>query len=1781
MGRRKQDKPTAFKAPPASAPTPSEAEAVARQPSGPDSISVLPEKKGLVAAIWEAACRDQAYYEEQQLHRKKEADRGKRKRGGGRKRSGEEEFEAPAVWFEVEGCSEEGAQGGRGKRGRRGRRGERDEGGELAEGVEGGVTVFASVRAVHVADGGEAATTGTTTAAGSGPKQGRRRKAKVCTNGAAATPPKLMCSVVGDAEGRAVLVRHAAGTRVLELGAELVEDVVRLLRSKVLAVHVGAGMEDDRVGLGVTDVAFTMDVPEAARQCLKRVVLSLAQETDGDCQLDHDDDHSHDHDHRHNLPQIVSMDEDDDTELDASRLYELIKPTGEEPGYEDVVALQPMLRPTLHGYQQRVLRWMVERETVAHFFDGEVVGYWRRVAVLESADGNPSGAFFYVHQGTGELVREAGYASRVALLAPKGGIACDEMGLGKTVEVLALIAANPFAGGADCQGAAGFKEEEEEHDGKEEEAAAPADAATDATGRRKLACVCGDEGRLKDDLPSGLLLIQCEVCGIFQHMHCLGLTSFNRPDEWKCTGCCAAEVLEMDLVESRATLIVCPMPILSQWQSEIDKHVVPGSLKVVTYLGQEHSLSFLGTAEASKAYKASTSSRSNALVRPQDLASADVVLTTYDTLRKDLHRNPDKEVVRSLRHTKRYHAVPTPLTSIKFWRIVVDEAQMVESSTAKATEMVRKIAAVNRWAVTGTPISRGLEDLHGLFDFLGIEHIAWYATVQRPIESGAYDEYERALTRLIKLLKPGLGGIMWRSSKKDVAHELRLPAQTACHNKLRFSNIEKHFYDRQHQTCCTEANKALKSNTTGAVTDPNSSRPLTKREERKLLLPLLRLRQACVHPPVGAGGLKSLSDVKTPMSMIQVLNVMVGKAKVEAEDAQRLVLSTINGLAGLEILRDQFVEAASLYRSVLKISKDNKEYIRMDKLQTLHTVYNLTQILDQPGVGRCLDDDELASSIEPLERQYLSESTMRLEIAESELVEVQKQADGVLEEFVKGTGSDKAVVDGWWVNAIQLITSQHAQGADVGGVDFVARIKKDLNEDQGYRRGREANVANIADKFSNLAGLQGTIDLKLQGMDQSRTTVMSLLRHLGERVARREAALVDTAAHCGSCRSFHATSGIVCEHCHFNKDMMTWEMSLFSTSATKFVTDYRGGEEENAELKEVNERLRKNWEELSDGEKEQYNEMEKEDTLRYEREMAAAPAAAVGAEGVKSKKGSKAQGPKKPTRAFAFYQKEKRPEVKKLVQKERKEREEREAVEAAARERERAEGGLAPLDAEEIAEHAHRRAMHRVGMGGLDEDATGLEIGVGSVLEGAGRRSGRTGENKLANAAVVRRPSQTEQVLRMILSALKRVDFGGRNTRGSSRGGDAKAAFMEEKKFLIDAAECHLGIMELRRKEYLKVGSVAMSQRGVLYALDELNMSRMRIKLRSEGQELTAEEERYIVPEEEVPLKIEDLENELIVAQADLSKALGTLKYLVFLERLNQPNQTNNSAAAATAEATDVSKPMVIEPCPVCHDEIDNELAMLPCGHILCVKCNLKIVEKENPNRSGKRDQKMRCPTCRAETPASETAMVVTNPEVEQSDPVDADVEHDPELWSGEEAQVVLGGYGTKIEAVVRRIKTIMTKLPDDKILVFSLWQDALDIVSHALATNDIAMLFPKTRKAFDESLSKFRGPAEKAPRVLLLLLKQGGNGLNLQQAQHVMFLEPVLDAGEEAQAVGRVDRMGQTRSTFVHRFSFRDSVEENVMRMSAAKKRAHEGKSRKGQKKKALTVAEVNELLR
>lgn len=84
--------------------------------------------------------------------------------------------------------------------------------------------------------------------------------------------------------------------------------------------------------------------------------------------------------------------------------------------------------------------------------------------------------------------------------------------------------------------------------------------------------------------------------------------------------------------------------------------------------------------------------------------------------------------------------IPTPLTRLRWWRICLDEAQLVESSTAKAAELAARLDGVHRWAVSGTPIARGLEDLHGLMVFLHAwpwsERGHWARAIQRPCEAG-------------------------------------------------------------------------------------------------------------------------------------------------------------------------------------------------------------------------------------------------------------------------------------------------------------------------------------------------------------------------------------------------------------------------------------------------------------------------------------------------------------------------------------------------------------------------------------------------------------------------------------------------------------------------------------------------------------------------------------------------------------------------------------------------------------------------------------------------------------------------------------------------------------------------------------------------------------------------------------------------------------------------------------------------------------------------------------
>lgn len=384
-------------------------------------------------------------------------------------------------------------------------------------------------------------------------------------------------------------------------------------------------------------------------------------------------------------------------------------------------------------------------------------------------------------------------------------------------------------------------------------------------------------------------------------------------------------------------------------------------------------------------------------------------------------------------------------------------------------------------------------------------------------------------------------------------------------------------------------------------------------------------------------------------------------------------------------------------------------------------------------------------------------------------------------------------------------------------------------------------------------------------------------------------------------------------------------------------------------------------------------------------------------------------------------------------------------------------------------------------------------------------------------------------------------------------------------------------------------------------------------------------EELFKVLEPEIPVRSTELSADKAVAAADLKRTLGTLRYLQSLKAEQErkaaaalsPQKVGHAAADGVAGDGPAEEAMAdvvgADACPVCHEPFGTELVMLSCGHRLCCKCQLAMVE-QLPASQPAATKRIGCPTCRSRVPLSEIAYIVA-PEPGEGEDVDLTKETDgaspsgrgEAAWARDGGVKVQGSYGTKLEAVVRRLVSITRSDSGARVLVFSSWKDSLELLAHALTANGLPHIFPRSSKHFEAAVAQFRAGHEAfmaaangassstaptpavhrdAPRVLLLLLKQGGNGLNLQQAQHVVFIEPVLDPAEEAQAMGRVDRIGQTHATHVHRFVVTHSVEENVhklgqyraaaMDMSAAAVR----RGKAGGDRGALTVRDVAALL-
>ena len=79
---------------------------------------------------------------------------------------------------------------------------------------------------------------------------------------------------------------------------------------------------------------------------------------------------------------------------------------------------------------------------------------------------------------------------------------------------------------------------------------------------------------------------------------------------------------------------------------------------------------------------------------------------------------------------------------------------------------------------------------------------------------------------------------------------------------------------------------------------------------------------------------------------------------------------------------------------------------------------------------------------------------------------------------------------------------------------------------------------------------------------------------------------------------------------------------------------------------------------------------------------------------------------------------------------------------------------------------------------------------------------------------------------------------------------------------------------------------------------------------------------------------------------------------------------------------------------------------------------------------------------------------------------------------------------------------------------------------------------------------------------IFLLSLRSGAVGINLTQANRVFLMEPSFNPAVEAQAIGRVHRLGQKRKVEVIRLVTKKSVETRILEMLKKKYGNSEGEN-------------------
>lgn len=277
-------------------------------------------------------------------------------------------------------------------------------------------------------------------------------------------------------------------------------------------------------------------------------------------------------------------------------------------------------------------------------------------------------------------------------------------------------------------------------------------------------------------------------------------------------------------INSRATLLICPLSTMTNWKEQIKEHFPESSgLSWTRYHGSER---FETTWK--------------------QLANHDIVVTTYHIIAKDI-----MDSKRALPH-------------INWFRIVLDEAHTIRNPTNQSRATCA-LYGQRRWAVTGTPVQNRLEDLGALFNFIRLKPF----DSNQGFNSFILSPFKNADPDVVPKLQLLVSTVTIRRTKDVIKNEV--PSKTDIIVRLPFSKAEQQLHDW------------FEKDTQRKVTAVTQGDKMGGHSYAKILTAILNLRLICAH----GRDLLSEEALKTTDGMTYDNPMEIGEEEVVAPSLSR------------------------------------------------------------------------------------------------------------------------------------------------------------------------------------------------------------------------------------------------------------------------------------------------------------------------------------------------------------------------------------------------------------------------------------------------------------------------------------------------------------------------------------------------------------------------------------------------------------------------------------------------------------------------------------------------------------------------------------------------------------------------------------------------------------------------------------------------------------------------------------------------------------------------------